>query len=413
MTDKLARIRWQMGQALLPDHFVAQEESLTLESLFRFRMRGLPDYGIAELKFNESLLAEGILSIQHMTAVMPSGLLLEVPGNAKVSSFNLNIPGSVTVPVYFHLIRSRPAELEQRQDAEEEVVSRVTHQLVLTSEQSYPDALETFKLVEFEKDPDSIWHLSGRYIPPLLQTGTTPFLDQELSGLSEILENFHYKLTQEIAASHLSGESLTGAKQCLRSVYRIQRFLANLFSKVHLHPYFLYEALKEFYSEVCFYENSVPEHITDPFDPDNLATCFGRILDPLKNEMQVVQAPSPYLPFELRDNIWRIALPPRTREAREVYFLIQKKHVSEVVSTREIKLASVSRIPVVHKLALQGVPLKKIERPPFQHTFGSEVDFYLITEGEEWDHALRDLSLGFYHLPRLEGMRFYLYWRFS
>jgi type VI secretion system protein ImpJ len=78
-----------------------------------------------------------------------------------------------------------------------------------------------------------------------------------------------------------------------------------------------------------------------------------------------------------------------------------------------MKLSSLSRLSAVHKLALQGVPLQKIGRPPFQHSFGPEVDFYRITEGEEWDHALRDQSLGFYNNPSFEGVKFYLFWRFA
>ncbi len=415
MTVNIARVRWRMGQALLPDHFILQEESLSLESQMRFRTRGLPDAGVAEMKLNESLLAEGVFSIRSLRLVMPSGLLIQIPGNAAASPFNLNIPGATRVPVHFHVIQRSDEETRAASASgeEEEEVPRVVHQTALSSDQSYPDAHETLKLAEFEKDPDGNWRLSEAYIPPLLQVGTTPFLEDRLTELNELLGSFQYRLTQEIAASHLSGDSLSGAKQCLKSIFRIQRFLANLFHRVHPHPYYVYEALKEFYTEVCFYENTVPEHATDPFDNDQLAACFGRILEPLKRHLQSVAAPSPYLPFELRDNLWRIELPPRTREAREVYFLIQKRHVSQTVSLREIKLASLSRVSLVHTLALQGVPLKSIDRPPFQHTFGSEVDFYLINEGEEWDHALRELNIGFYHLPAFEGLQFYLYWRFA
>jgi type VI secretion system protein ImpJ len=74
-------------------------------------------------------------------------------------------------------------------------------------------------------------------------------------------------------------------------------------------------------------------------------------------------------------------------------------------------MASLARLPAVHKLALQGIPLKRIDRPPFQHRFGPEVDFYLLFQGDEWDQALRDLSLGFYDLPQFRELRFYLFWR--
>ena len=413
MADKLARVQWKMGQALLPEHFVAQEGAFEADSIIRSRLTGVPGYGVAALKINDTLLSEGVFSIPGLTIVMPSGLLLDVPGNARITSLNLNLPGLSLVPVYLHVLKSK-SNAEQGENSEQDSeIFRIIYQLVLSSEQSYADAFETMKLAQFEKDPDGIWVLSSSYIPPLLQTGTSPFLESELTELSHALEPFQYKLSQEIAASYLSGDSLTSVKQCLKSVYTIQRFLSNIFSRINIHPYYVYEALKNFYTEVCFYENTVPENITNPFDCDQLGKCFAEIFEPLKQQMQVVQSPSPYLPFELKNNVWQIKLPPRIREAREIYFLIQKKHVSEIVSLKELKLASVSRVSLVHKLALQGIPLQKINRPPFQHTFGSEVDFFLVSQGEEWDHALREMTLGFYHSNQYEGMNYYLYWRFA
>ena len=265
MANKLARIRWEMGQALLPQHFIAQEEALLADTILRFRTGGLPAYGIAWLKWNEAFLGEGILSLQSITVVMPSGLMLDAPGNAVVSTFNLNTPGTVTIPIYLHAIKpiaSHEKSGENQGELEEDTIPRIIYQLVLSSDQSHPQALETMKLGEFVKDPEGLWQSSDDFIPPLLQLGASPYLKAELEKVAQFLELFHYKITQEIAASYLSGESLFSAKQCLKSIYRIQRLMANLRSQIHFHPYYVYEALKIFYTEACFYRNTLPENIT-------------------------------------------------------------------------------------------------------------------------------------------------------
>jgi type VI secretion system protein ImpJ len=413
MAGKLARIRWQMGQTLLPEHLQAQEEALVTDSIMRFRMSGIPAYGIAALKWNETLISEGVFSIQAMTLVMPSGLLVDVPANAAESPFNLNIPGTVRVPVYCHVTGETSAGKEEgvSWDTEEEgAIPRVVHELVLSSEQSQPGAFETVKLAEFEKDPEGTWMLRPDFIPPLLQVGTSPFLMTEFDEFGDGLELFQYNLALD-AASYLSGSGLFKVEQCLKSVYQIQRFLANLRSQVHMHPYYVYEALKSFYIEVCFYKSIVPEHAASPYDHDDLAACFQHILAPLKDQMKMVEVESPYLPFQFRDGLYQIKLPPEMREAKEVYLLVQKSQVSTVVSLEDLKLASISRISLVHRLALQGIPLKKVDQPSFQHSFGPEVDFFRIIEGGEWDHALRALSLAFYAHPQLKDMDFYLYRR--
>jgi type VI secretion system protein ImpJ len=413
MAGKLARVRWQMGQTLLPEHFLAQEEALVADTVARFRMGGIPAYGVAALKWNETLIGEGVFSIQTATMVMPSGLLLDMPGNAVSAPFNLNIPGSVTVPVYCHVMgdSSPVKDVEENWETQaDDAIPRLVYQLVLSSEQSHSGAFETIKLAEFEKDPEGAWQLRHAFIPPLLQVGTSPFLMAEFDKLAEALELFQYNLALD-AASYLSGSGLFRVEQCRKSVYQIQRFLANLRSQVHIHPYYVYEALKNFYIEVCFYKSTVPEQITSPYDHDQLAACFKEILEPLEEQMKMVEMESPYLPFRFGDGLYQIKLPPVMREAKEVYLLVQKSHVSNKISLENLKVSSLSRISLVHKMALQGVGLKKVDQPSFQHSFGPEVDFFRILESEEWDHALKELALAFYDHPQLKDMEFYVYRR--
>lgn len=414
MADNLARVRWEMGQTLLPEHLVAQEESLVADSTRRFHALGLPSHGIVRLKWNGVLLAEGVLSVQVMTVIMPSGALLDVHGNAVISPFNLNVSGSALVAVYCHVLNTPLNEEEAREaspDGDDRDIPRVLRRLVLSAQQTQADALETIKIAEFEKSPDGVWELAGSYIPPLLQVGTSPFLRAELEDLQNVMDVFHRKVTQEIAVSYLSGDSISNAKECLKGMLAMQRFIANCFSQVHPHPYHAYEALKRLYTDVCFYRDASPEYITEPYDHDRLACCFKKILEPLKQQIHLYERKTPYLPFERQSGICSLMLPADLREAKEVYYLVQKSHVGAKVAIESVKMASMSRLPVIHRLALLGVPVSRIDRPPFQHRFGPEVDFYRVVEGEEWDHALRELTVAFYDSPQFQDARFYLYWR--
>ena len=411
MNDKLARVCWKMGQTLLPEHLLAQEDSLLANMVVRLRTQGLPSYGIGKLIPNETLLVEGVFSIQEMTLVMASGLLLQIPGNAAVSPFNLNLPGTAGVSLYLHILNEIPTDnggSGWEEDAESRI-PRVMHRLALSSEQDYPEAMETLKLAEFSKNPQGAWQISRDYIPPLMQVGTSPFLRKDMEALAEALSLFQYNLYMD-AVSYLSGDSLSSVKQCLKSVYRTQRLLANLASQVHLHPFYLYEDLSTLYTEVCFYRNTTPENITAPYNHDQLA-LINNIFDLLNKQMQLVRSLPPYLPFELRDNIYQLRLPDEIRQATNVYMLAQKDKVISQLSLGDLKLAALSRLPVVHKMALQGIPFKKVDHPSFQHSFGAEVEFYLLKEGEEWDHALNEMTVAFYNRPDLKEATFYIFWR--
>ncbi len=412
MDDKLARVCWKMGQTLLPEHLVAMEDSILANTVQMFRIQGLPSYGISKLVLNEALLGEGIFSVREMTLVMPSGLMLDVPGNTRLSPFNMNLPGTSRVSVYLHILNEIPASDSNRTgwDNDSDIkIRKVFHRMAISSEQDYPDAVETIKAAEFKKSPNGVWKISDEYIPPLLQTGTTPFLLKEINDLSDALALFQYNLYMD-AVSYLSGDSLTSVKQCLKSVFRTQRLLANLTSSVHLHPFFLYDELLTLYTEVCFYRNTTPENVTAAYQHDNLAS-INTIIDLINRQMNLVKSLPPYLPFELSDNIYKVNLPEEIRQASSVYLLAQKDLVISKLSIADLKLASLSRLPVVHRMALQGIPFKRVEHPSFQHSFGAEIEFYLIREGEEWDHALNEMNVAFYNRQDLKDTVFYIFWR--
>ena len=111
---KLARVKWYLGQTLLPEHFNSQDQALTQEADARTRLQGLPSFGIGPLKWNEKLLEEGVLALSALTAVIPtdggSHLLLDIPGNAQVQPLSLKASGATRVSVYLHI-------LEQTTDA--------------------------------------------------------------------------------------------------------------------------------------------------------------------------------------------------------------------------------------------------------------------------------------------------------
>jgi len=412
MSGKLARVQWQMGQTLLPDHFFAQEEALLHDTALRFRALGLPAYGIVALRWNESLLAEGVVSLRSATLVLHSGQLIDVPGNAVAAPVNLNVPGTAKVSVYLHCLDEASGDDKAEASwsgAEEESIPRRVLRVVLSADQSYPDALETLKLAEFQKDPEGIWQVREGYIPPLLQVGTSPFLRTPLEELPSALEAFQYKLAMD-SVSYLSGSSLFNVKQCLKAVHRFQRFLANLQAQVHPHPYVVYEALKDFYVEVCFYRDTRPQDVAEPYNHDQLAETFEKILGPLKEQMQLAEKKTPYLAFEFRDGVWRAQISSDLRQAKEVYFLIQKSQVTRAVKLGDLKMTGPSRLAMAHKLALPGIPLNKVDRPMLAHSFGPEVDFYQLTLGEEWDQVLRENAVAFYHGPQFAEMEFYLYW---
>ncbi|MGC4065304.1 MAG: type VI secretion system baseplate subunit TssK [Polyangiaceae bacterium] len=106
----LCRIDWKLGQALMPDHFLWQEDSLRREVEMRAEHQALPSWGLVELGWDETLLrATGRLLINRLELVFETGTLVDIPGNARPVSLDLPKPALEPIDVYVHLL-SEPGD---------------------------------------------------------------------------------------------------------------------------------------------------------------------------------------------------------------------------------------------------------------------------------------------------------------
>lgn len=91
--QQLKRVDWQLGQPLLPMHLVAQEDSLIANLNFYIQNLGIPYFGIGNLKWDDKLLSQGVVSISKLTVIFPNGDLVDVPDNGVINTYDLNLSG--------------------------------------------------------------------------------------------------------------------------------------------------------------------------------------------------------------------------------------------------------------------------------------------------------------------------------
>lgn len=406
-----ARVHWQMGQALLPEHFYAQESGLRQEMHLRLQMGAAPAWGVAQLKWDSFQILEGIVSLQELALVLPSGALVDIPGNTEPASFNLNTTGASKASIYLHLNSGFEVTSEGEGRFGEESIERVVQQITLSSAPYLDTALQSFRLAEFTKDVNGQWNLNANYIPPMLRVGPAPFFEPIIARMRTIGTTFQEVLTSEIQQNYLGGESQLAAKQCLRALFGYINVMANVGKEIQPHPYELFRVLHNFYLDVCVYRDCHPKELAAEYRHDELGATFGELLDLLGDQVQLTRSDIPYTAFELKEGMRVCKLADGARRAKDIYWLIQRSQVSERVDTTGLKLAAPSRTELVHQRALRGIPYSPIDNPPFHHTFSTEVEFYALAPGEEWDHAVREGQIAFFDRPDLKDVRFLIYWR--
>jgi len=401
-----------MGQALLPDHFYTQEHSLREEFHLRMRLLKAPFWGVGSLQWDGFQLLKGIVSLQELSLVLPSGTLVDIPGNAMPAVLNLNASG-VQASVYLHLLGDFRQGSAGRGGQAEEGVERILHKIELSTDDTSTAGAQSFKLAEFQCSPDKVWAVRPSFIPPMLQVERdSPFFTPYLLRMNALLQAMQQTLRTEAQEDHLAAASSASGRIALHGLYSLLALLVDLDNHVYPHPYELFSALRTFYIDLCIHEGVIPGKVTEvPYRHDDLAGCFSALIERIEEQSTSTSREIPYKEFTRHEGLLVCDLPKEIRSAKNVFFLVQKPQVSTKVDLSRVKLASESRIHSVYERSLRGIPYQALEWVPFQHGLASGVEFYAISPGPEWDHAIREGKVVLFDSPAFQSSRFYLYWR--
>ncbi len=412
-TYKLAPVRWELGQILLPEHFSTLHSSILAELRARAAVAGVPGFGIAELIWHDKALEQGQLQIQALTAVLPSGLLIHVPGSGTLEGLSLKATGLPKVKVYLHVLDEPASALGNPLYASEpKTVRRQVLSLRLSTQPSLERSLETLLLGEFQCEPDRRWVIEPGSCPPLLQVGPNPFLLQQLQSLAKRLQEFQGRLLDDMKDTLLRGGYLSTMSGCLREVCVVRSLLAEIPTGVYRHPYYLFDALRRLYFEICAFHERQPEQPCFPYVHEAIAENFQRLFGYLEKNLIALTAPRRHVELTLRDGRFLLpAWPDELARAEKVYLLVSRNQRHERIPMDAVKIASPDRLDLVHGAALRGVPFESIPNPPSSRYFIEGMEFYELHLGDEWSQVLKSQGLCFYASGLLSssGVRVLLY----
>lgn len=412
--QKLARVRWQVGQPLLPEHFQAQEGALSAEVRLYAELAGLPVLGISGLEFNPVLLTEGTLSLTSLSAVLPGGHLVQVPGNATVAPFSLEETGHSQLTVYLHLLRdTRSAEGIPLYEEDSPSLHRAMNVLQLSAEPVVEGMLSSLELAGLAKDEHGRWRLSREQLPPLLRVGPHPFLEELFTWLDGLLEQAHGQLRTSIRDNYVRGDRLSNARRAMCEVRQLQALRVDMRHGIYPPTYRLFEALRRLYFETCCYLEAEPDENLPHYAHEKPGPGLLRWMELLNRSFRPQTSQRSYRPFECRDGRFLLSPLPQEKPSPNDFYLLVRRHERDKPRAMEgVRLASPLRLSVVRRQALRGVPYRHVAYPSFPHSFDADIDWYQLTlESEEWQAALREDGLAFSVTPAFEGAQVFLFWR--
>ncbi len=417
MANPSARVRWSVGQVLLPEHFRALEASLSAEGAARIDLLGLPTHGVARLEWNGDDLRGGVLYLHAARLVLHSGELVDIPETAEVTApLDLRKAGRNEVAVYLHVLDDPAPGEEALEPAGKGALPRVVQRVELSDKPSVPRSRGRLKLADFVRQPGGTYALSSEYVPPLVQIGPNPWLGERLRVLSADLGSFAANLGELVMAAEEEGEPVRALQRARIEAIRLGALLDDLGRAIAPHPYMIFAALRSFLLELYLLEGSAPEGPLAAYDHDDLGGAFNALLRSIEGKLALPPLRTPCVPLEVEEGRFvGKELPLQVLEAHEVYLLIQRPSPEARVTLEHVRIASPGRLRAVHERVLRGVRVTPVARPPFRHGFGPNVDvFRLAGEGDpEWRHVVAERAMCFYQQPQLAGVRAALFWRRS
>jgi type VI secretion system protein ImpJ len=409
MTKIPKKVSWQMGQMLLPGHFVALEEAMIGQLKFFIDQMGNPFYGLTNLQWNESLLDQGVFSIDQMTLITSTGTLINIPENAIVEPLDISQEEEHEIAIYFHLM-DETANEENAFEIRTEEVSFVVYRCQYSTKKNIPFSKVFFKLAQLTRSPNNNWNVDPEYIPPLLNVSVKPFLSEKLSTIKTILEYAQVRMKNELREPTFLAAQQFHAKLCQLEIVKILRLMSSADLGTAVHPCDFYESVIQLL-DIVF--SSAADWKAPPYQHDAIASLFSYLVKQLQLAFVNQSKGSAYLQFERKDAYLQIErLPNHLEKANELFLVIQKPATDAIFSLKNLKLTSRLRLSYLQQFSLSGISLTPVKQPiHFQETFVKDCEIFRIGRDEEWKHACLEENLILVNQAPSPNFQAFLFWK--
>ena len=399
--SKYRKIVWNEGMLLTPHHF--QQFDNYHEELLNSRVRSvLPfEYGVLDLQVNNEAVANGNFQINVCHAVLPDGLMINVPDAEAVPDLrpvkdhfhpeqerlgvHLAIPARKMGEANFQANGAKTnANLRYLQEGalvkdetsgtNEQPLAYAKSNLRLIFDDELRDGFTSMKIAELERTPTGQLKISEEYIPPILKVSASSWLVNMLRQLVEILITKSGSLGEQRRQRNASLADFTTSEVAifwlLHTINSSIPMMTHYFRSPLLHPEKLYLEMAGLAGKLMTF--TIEFHPKDivKYDHDDLYFTFYSLSTQLKELLETV-IPSRCVPIILektRDTLYvgRIEDERLLKEAGFYLAVRAQMPESKLIEgvPRVVKIASRDVIDSVIGSALPGVVLTHANPPP-------------------------------------------------
>jgi type VI secretion system protein ImpJ len=399
--SKYRKIVWNEGMLLTPHHF--QQWDNYHEELLNSRVHSMMqhDYGIIELRFNNEAIANGNFQITNCRAVMPDGLIVNVPdaeavpdlrqvaGHFRVEAerlgVHLAVPAKKMGEANFQsngasannnirFLQEGALVKDETSGTNEQPVAYAKSNLRIIFDDELRDGFTSIKIAELERTPTGQLKLADSYIPPILKSSASDWLVSMLRQLVEILITKSASLSEQRRHTNATLADFTTSEVAvfwlLNTINASIPTMAHFFRSPLVHPERIYLEMAQLVGKLMTF--SLEYHPKDivKYDHDDLYFTFSNLSAQLRELLEtVIPSRCVAIPLEkTRDTLYVGRIDDERLLKEAGFYLAVRAQMPEAKLIegvpRVVKIASRDVIDSVIGSALPGVVLTLASPPP-------------------------------------------------
>jgi type VI secretion system protein ImpJ len=434
--SKYRKIVWNEGMLLTPHHFQQWDNYFEDQLTSRVNSTMQYSYGVLDLQVNNEAIANGNFQLTNCYAVMPDGLIVNVPDAEAVPDLrpvgdhfhpeqeklgvHLAIPAKKMGEANFQAsgVKANPnlrflqegaLVKDETSGTNEQPLAYAKSNFRLIFDDEVRDGFTSLKIAELQRTPTGQLKIADDYIPPILKINASVWLANMLRQVVEILITKSGSLGEQRRQSRASLADFTTSEVAvfwlLHSVNSSIPAMAHYFRSPLVHPEKLYLEMASLVGKLMTFSTDYNPKDIVKYDHDDLYFTFSNLSNQLKELLETV-IPSRCVSIKLektRETLYvgRIEDERLLKEAG--FYLAVKSQMPEAKLIegvpRVVKIASRDAIDQVIGAALPGVVLTHANPPPAPIPARVGFKYFMLdTIGPYWN-GIRGSKVIAVHVP--------------
>lgn len=445
--SKYRKIVWNEGMLLSPHHF--QQWDNYHEELLHSRVRSVAPfaYGIIDLQINHEAIANANFQIANCRAVMPDGLVVNVPDGEPVPDMrpvgdhfkaeaerlgvHLAIPAMKAGEANFQANGAKANQnlrylqegvlvKDETSGTNEQPLAYAKSNLRIIFDDELRDGFTSIKIAELIRTPTGQLKIAEDYIPPVLNSSAATWLASMLQQMVEILITKSGSLgeqrRQRKAGLADFTTSDTGVFWLLHTINSAIPAMSHYFRSPLVHPERLYLEMAGLAGKLMTFSTDFSTKDIVKYDHDDLYLTFSSLNAQLRELLEtVIPSRCVAIPLEkTRETLYVGRVEDERLLKDAAFYLAVRSQMPEAKLIegvpRIVKISSRDVIDSVIGSALPGVVLTHANPPPapIPSRIGFKY-FHLDSTGPYWDGIKGSKVVAVYVPDEIAGANLEMY----